>query len=143
MSVNTQFDPENISSCDTFIELPTQETVEDIERDRSLSGLSVALPNPGAVWGWLVPGHPSPPQLSVRPLSLTSGEVFTVGRETDCNLTLEEWMFPEESAFQYVSRLHFQIFRRDQKTLIVDKTCPKIHENGLTYMQILHHFGMR
>ena len=53
------------------------------------------------VWGWLVPAHPSQPQMSVRPLSLVSGEVFSAGRESCCSLVFQDWMFRADVSSQF------------------------------------------
>ena len=82
------------------------------------------LPAPSNVWGWLVPAHPSQPQMSVQPLSLVSGEVFSAGRESSCSLVFQDWMFQGYASYcvDQTSRLHFEIFRKDQQTFIVNKS---------------------
>ena len=86
------------------------------------------------VWGWLVPAHPSQPQMSVRPLSLVSGEVFSAGRESCCSLVFQDWMFRGDlwvNSVEQTSRLHFEIFRKDEQTFIVNKSSNGTFANGV------------
>ena len=120
----------SITSFDTFIALSeevcrgSEETIQLNEVDSGLSGLTRSLPAPGNVWGWLVPAHPSQPQMPVRPLSLVNGEIFSAGRESSCSLVFQDWMFQGDSSYRVdqTSRLHFEIFRKEQKTLLVSKS---------------------
>ena len=133
---SSQTDLGNVTSFDTFIEHPSQGEVRPgqcdatvkMEGEGGLSSLNMSLPVPGPVWGWLVPGHPSKPQMSVIPLSLLPGEVFKAGREPGSSLVFQEWMVESEdssSVMSLTSRLHFVIFRLKDKTFIEDKS-----ENG-------------
>ena len=88
----------------------------------------------GDNWGWLVPGHPSKPQMSVKPLSFLPGEVFSAGRSSQCNLNLTPWYYegdpkgPIENVPKLllsISRIHFEILRKDEKKYIVGRS-----ENG-------------
>ena len=133
---SSQTDLGNVTSFDTFIEHPSQgegrpgqcdDTVK-MEGEGVLSSLNLSLPVPGSVWGWLVPGHPAKPQMSVIPLSLLPGEVFRAGREPGSSLVFQEWMIESEdssSVMSLTSRLHFEIIRQEDKTHIVDRS-----ENG-------------
>ena len=117
----------NLTSFDTFLEVAgpgSDQTVQLCETDSGLSGLRRTLPAPGNVWGWLVPAHPSCPQMAVKPLSLVNGEIFSAGREASCSLVLEDWMFQGDTTYHVdqTSRLHFEIFRQDKKTFIVSKS---------------------
>ena len=136
MSSSNKSDLSNITSFDTFIEHPSEdrarqadETLKLGEREGCLAGLSLSLPTPGPVWGWLVPGHPANPNLSVRPLALGPGQTFSAGREDTCSLVFEENMIQSVSKpnreITETSRLHFEIHRSDDKTFIVDRS-----ENG-------------
>ena len=62
--------------------------------------------------------------MSVQPLSLVSGEVFSAGRESSCSLVFQDWMFQGYASYcvDQTSRLHFEIFRKDQQTFIVNKS---------------------
>ena len=73
------------------------------------------------VWGWLVPAHP---KISVKPISLVNDKIFSVGRESICSFVLQDWMFQGDTTYcvDQISRLHFEIFRQDEKTLIVEKS---------------------
>ena len=63
---------------------------------------------------------------------MTSGEHFTVGRDSDCNLTFEEWMIPSETGLTYdqTSRLHFIIYRQNDKTRLLSKSGNGTYVNG-------------
>ena len=80
---------------------------------------------PGSMLGvtGLIP-HPSSNKMTVKPLSLVTGKIFSAGRESSCSLVLEDWMFQGDSTYHVdqTSRLHFEIFRQDKKTFIVDKS---------------------
>ena len=123
----SEFELGNLTSFDTFIEVAgpgSDQTVQLSQTDCGLSGLKRTLPAPGNVWGWLVPGHPSSPQMAVKPLSLVKGEIFSAGRESSCSLVFQDWMFQGDSTYHVdqTSRLHFEIFRQDEKTFIVSKS---------------------
>ena len=85
------------------------------------------------MWGWLVPAHPSQPQMSVMPLSLVSGEVFSAGRESCCSLVFQDWMFLGDLSYsvEQTLRLHFEIFRKDEQTFIVNKSSNGTFANGV------------
>ena len=89
------------------------------------------------VWGWLVPANHSQPQMSVRPLSLVSGEVFCAGRESTCSLVFQDWMFQGFPGYfvDQTSRLHFEIFRKDQETFIVNKSCNMTFAQGVNLVK--------
>ena len=76
------------------------------------------------IYGWLVPIYSSCPQMTVKPLSLLDGKVFSAGREPRSCLVLKDWMFQGDSTYRVdnTSRLHFEIFRQEKKTFIVDKS---------------------
>ena len=71
-----------------------------------------------------MPAHPSQPQMSVRPLSLVNGEIFSAGRESSCSLVFQDWMFMGDVSYRFdkTSRLHFEIFRKNKETFIVNKS---------------------
>ena len=126
----------NLTSFDTFIEVAgpgSDQTVQLTETASGLSGLRRTLPAPGNVWGWLVPGHPSCPQMAVKPLSLVKGEIFSAGRESSCSLVFQDWMFQGDSAYHVdqTSRLHFEIFRQEEKTFIVNKSSNGTYVKGI------------
>ena len=89
------------------------------------------------VWGWLVPANHSQPQMSVRPLSLVSGEVFCAGRESTCSLVFQDWMFQGFPGYfvDQTLRLHFEIFRKDQETFIVNKSCNMTFAQGVNLVK--------
>lgn len=127
INVPSQFVLGNSTSFDTFIAVAgpgSDQTVQLSQTDSGLSSLTRTLPVPGNVWGWLVPAHPSCPQMAVKPLSLVNGEVFSAGRESNCSLVFQDWMFRGDTTYRVdqMSRLHFEIFRQDEKTFIVNKS---------------------
>ena len=89
------------------------------------------------VWGWLVPANHSQPQMSVRPLSLVSGKVFCAGRESTCSLVFQDWMFQGFPGYfvDQTTRLHFEIFRKDQETFIVNKSCNMTFAQGVNLVK--------
>ena len=59
-------------------------------------------------------------------------ELFTVGRDINCNLTFEEWMIPSDLGLNYeqTSRVHFVIYRKNDKTRIQSKSGNGTFVNG-------------
>ena len=76
---------------------------------------------------------PTPDTALSRPLSLAPGETFSAGREPDCDLVLQDWMFAEDSSYQLeqTSRHHFELYRRDGKTFIVSKSANRTFVHGV------------
>jgi len=104
----------------------------------SMSSLRSQLPVPGKVVGWLVPGKPCSPPIVTREVALSGEQVFTVGREQQCDLVLEEFMFnssDENLQCNKTSRVQFEISIENERPFISDRSMNGTFVNGSKLMR--------
>merc|ERR1719369_923318 len=128
-------DPSLDSTNRTFLDLSRHPSIEQTSSDPLLNcdSLRYQLPIPNKVWGWLTPAKPCSPPILTKELSVAGDQAFTVGREQQCDLVLEEFMFQgsdENLQCNKTSRVQFEILLENDRPYIVDKSMNGTFVNG-------------